>query len=357
MKQLFLLAMMAFTLSNSGFAKIWRVNNNVGVTADFTSAQQAHDAAAVLAGDTLYFEHSAASYGNLIMTKGLKLIGLGAFLSQNPGLQYSLNSSYLGNITLRPTATNTLISVNCLNISDTADNLTVMRCQAGVVTFEGAKNGTVGNCFLGGVVFNVRFIGAPNCQVFGCSGMFLYNNIINGPVGQQALAYLPQQYGGCGTEWVMPHSVVAGNNTINGGMSITGYAYNNIFNSLNTDGGTIVTNNIFISPQSGSFRTVFLPGTNSSSSIIESGNSNQFGIPLANIIASSPGSIDTLWRLKANSPALGAGTSGTDCGATGGSNPYRFGAQPAIPTVYKLNVAPVPTGNTIGVTISTRSNN
>jgi hypothetical protein len=54
-------------LTTSG--KTWRVNNNPGISADFTTAQVAHDAAS--AGDTIHLEPSLTNYGGLNITKKL----------------------------------------------------------------------------------------------------------------------------------------------------------------------------------------------------------------------------------------------------------------------------------------------
>src|SRR6266404_6786736 len=67
------------------FAKIWRVNNNTGINADFTTIQAAHDGAA--SGDTLYIEGSPNGYGSLTSSKSLTIIGPGYFLSLNPNTQ------------------------------------------------------------------------------------------------------------------------------------------------------------------------------------------------------------------------------------------------------------------------------
>ncbi|HUR10478.1 MAG TPA: hypothetical protein VM012_03875, partial [Flavitalea sp.] len=53
-----------FIVMNS-YAKIWRLNNNAGVAADFTTLQSAHNSASVGNGDTLHLEGSPTSYGSL----------------------------------------------------------------------------------------------------------------------------------------------------------------------------------------------------------------------------------------------------------------------------------------------------
>src|SRR6187549_1803900 len=85
MKKLSLLIIFAILICGSCFAKIWRVNNNVGINADFTTLQAAHNGAA--SGDTLYLEGSPNSYGALTCTKKLAIIGTGYFLDQNLNLQ------------------------------------------------------------------------------------------------------------------------------------------------------------------------------------------------------------------------------------------------------------------------------
>jgi hypothetical protein len=361
MKKLFLLSIAATFICSISFAKVWRVNNNLGINAIFKTAQQAHDSSAVIAGDTLYFEHSVSSYGGLIMTKGLKLIGAGYFLPQNLGLQYNLNATFLDNIMIRPTATNTTISVSCLNITDSANNVTIKRCEInGNIAFIAANNCTVTNCYvLGNLAFNaISRIPPQTCGIFGCTGMSIYNNIIVGTLEQDALAFWGPTYSGChGATWLKPHSVSAFNNSIGFHARISGSFYNNVCSFIYTDAGSGITNNIFNSPISVSRREIFLPAAVVNLVQLETGNANQFNIGPTTIYMSLLSNSDTSARLKPLSPAIGAGIGGTDCGATGGVNPYVFGLIPAIPTIYKLNVAPATNGNSIGVTISTKSNN
>lgn len=51
MKKVFPFFALLFLLSQNASAKIWRVNNNIGVQADFTTLQAAIDGAA--SGDTI----------------------------------------------------------------------------------------------------------------------------------------------------------------------------------------------------------------------------------------------------------------------------------------------------------------
>src|SRR4051812_28120195 len=80
----------------SSYAKIWRVNNNPNVTADFTTLSAAHTGAS--SGDTLHLEGSPTSYGSMTCTKKLVIIGPGFFLSQNPNTQALKQTARVDNI-------------------------------------------------------------------------------------------------------------------------------------------------------------------------------------------------------------------------------------------------------------------
>ena len=70
------------------FAGKWRVNNQTGTTANFTSVATAVASASVLNGDTLYIEGSPTSYGTLSLTsKRLTFIGPGYLLTDNDSTQ------------------------------------------------------------------------------------------------------------------------------------------------------------------------------------------------------------------------------------------------------------------------------
>jgi len=72
-------------------------------------------------------------------------------------------------------------------------------------------------------------------------------------------------------------------------------------------------------------------------------------------------SADSRYRLKANSPANKANRPGSiaDAGMYGGNTPYRLSTIPSIPTIYMISSPQGnnPTGNTLQINISTRSNN
>ena len=67
-------------------------------------------------------------------------------------------------------------------------------------------------------------------------------------------------------------------------------------------------------------------------------------------------SSDGRWKLKAGSPAIGAGEGGVDCGAYGGPNPYILSGLPVGPTIYELNVSSyVTSSGNLPMTIKVKS--
>ncbi len=357
MKRFFFLSVSAVLTCSISFAKVWRVNNNIGVSADFTLAQQAHDNGSVLPGDTLYFEHSSQTYGALSLTKSLRLIGAGFFLPQNPNVQYITTAPRLDGISVFSSAANSIISVSCSAVSlDSVSNVRISRCWAGYITLQATSNATISNCFINGTVniYGKVWTSSSQCKLTGCTGTSIFNNIIIGNLDQEQMAYGSV----CSPNWVMPHSSTVFNNSINGSVNnFTGSFYNNIALSIFLDGGSYAGNNIFHNTISASQRRTYTTVGNYDQVTLEPGNANQFIVTKASLYVGTNFSQDTSWRLIPGSAAIGAGTGGVDCGATGGNGAFVFGMPPAIPSIYKLNVAPAASGNSIGVTISTRSNN
>ncbi len=347
--------------SSTLFAKVWRVNNRDGVNADFTTAQAAHDAAS--AGDTLYFEHSASSYGDLTMTKGLKMFGTGFFLQVHPELQYNDDAATIGNIVVRPTATGTQISVNCSGITDSADGLSIFRIRSTGIQITGASNVQISECYInGGIGLDAIIRNGDNlCILNKCINILIRNNIINGPISQRELAlwgpqYYPTNCNLYSQGYIKPYSVVVYNNSIRTTLQcgITGSFYNNIVGALATDAGSQVNNNVFNGTNY--TRTSFFNNPQSSEiNIFTAGNDNQFGKEFATIFTCS--GPDSCYTLLAGSAPIGAGTGGTDAGAFGGISPYKLGMQPVIPAIYKLATEPTNNANSIKITVSTRTNN
>lgn len=328
----FLLLSVAATLTCSiSFAKIWRVNNNAGVTADFTTAQAANDAATVSGGDTIHLEPSTTTYGSLDCTKRLIWISTGAFLNIHPNEQFSPNVGKLDYISAYQTS--------CAN--------SVFHVYVNNTINIGAAGVRVDRCFAGGGIDITNYTGIVY------SGIVIINSYSKGDL---AVNYHNNN--------VITNNIFEGSLNVGSGTTLAVITHN-VFNAVSTSVGTvnnsIVENNIF--NKAGSAYTF----TNSTvqynmagvAGVLPTGNNNQNGVDMSTVFVNDSGTDDASFVLKPGSPAKGAGsgTPAVDLGAYGGSSPFKLALQPAIPAIYKIQAPAAPAGNTLNVTFSTKSNN
>lgn len=334
-----LLAVLIITITAN--AKIWRVNNNSSITADFTTAQAAHDAAT--AGDTIHLEPSGTNYGDLTMSKRLIVISTGNFITQNPGYQVQSNGARVNFLTINSTNANgSVVMVGFdynLNINSGVSNILVQNC---FTTYNGGGY----NCC--GHYGNIEINNADNIIVQGC-----FINNINARNGSNNI--------------IVKNNIIGNSFTNDGGCD--GVVANNVLRAFFSDcysyyiGGNFynctVENNIFNKSCCQSFSSCLVRNNMAANTgYLPSGNGNQEGVDMSTVLVNKDcGWLDNGYQLKAGSPAVGAGYGGTDCGAFGGSTPYRLAVTPPIPSIYKLEVPSTPAGNTMNIKFSTRSNN
>ena len=345
---LFLTVVAIFIALNTN-AKIWTVANFHNA-ADFTTLQAAIDGAS--AGDTLYIEGSAVSYGNGIFNKKLVVFGNGYWLTENPNTQARKESSIVGQLTFNagsqgseiqglyvyayfslPSANFSLITINCNNImlarnlihapiiniansligkviSITVNCENIIIKQNWIDTYTATSSSNVYN----GSIYAVSFTGVPtNC--------IISNNMIR--------AYKAGTYGGTPYSIVMylnqPSGLLVSNNVIWGDVS-TYY--------------TEHTNNILVSGvYSPGYNTATYNNIGSGTQYPISGNNKQ-NVNMTTVFENVTKYIDYGYILKAGSPAIGAGTNGVDCGAFGGGNPYVLSGLPPIPAIYEVTIQP-----------------
>jgi len=336
------------TVSVCANAKIWRVNNNVGVVADFTTFNAAVTAAAT--GDTLYLEPSATSYAtsSFTLAKRLVVIGPGYFLDPanaaepgNAGLQYATKDSRLEFFYLGAGSDGskflgiTIIGSFYVNAVSNV-SFEKVYFPAGVYFQSGTIDGfTFRKCF-----FN-NSAALSNAAAAVITNLVMENNIFyNG-------AYVTlNTLAGSGNIF-RNNSVVGGNAFV---MNNT-YIANNIFGigSQSTFTNSTLKNNLFQINQT-------LPGT---------ATNNQVSVTMANVfVGGTTGSFDSRTVLKTGSPAIAAGlTVGTvttpDCGAYGATDPYKLSGIPNIPSIYALTVpVSIASGTTsMNISFSTKNNN
>ncbi len=343
-------------ISFSSFAKIWRVNNNAGVVADFTTFQAVMQSSAVVAGDTIHIEPSAITYatGNLTLSKRLVVIGAGYFLNPsdatyvgNSGLQFTVLSSALSYIGIDAGAAGSkfmglALSGIAIYASTTPLNLTFEKVAMLNNQFSFYSNGANNN--------------SDNVTFRKC---YFYNGTIttNGSVPTvsnltiENCVFYPG--GTLGLNTLTGSGNVIRNNSwysSNAGIAISNaYVANNIFDvtAACTFTNCTVKNNLFKIAQA-------LPGT---------AVGNQINANMTNVYVGGGGSLDSRAALKTGSPAIGAGVTiasyTPDAGAFGGPDPYKLSGIPPVPSIYSLSVpTSIPTGTaTMNVTFSSRNNN
>ncbi len=328
--KLFTLCFAALLICTTSFAKIWRVNNNTGVTADFTTAQAANDAASVLAGDTIHLEPSTTIYGGLNCTKRLTWISTGAFLNIHPNEQFSPNVGKLDNLTAYQAGCDNSVFHVYVNGSISVDQqgLRVDRCYAG-----------------GEIAIENYGVPASNIVIINCyskSGMRIAT----------------------GNNTVVTNNIFEGQLDVNSTNTLAVITHN-VFNAVYVGAGTVensvVENNIFnkVTTAYTFNNTTVQYNMAGAAGVLPAGSNNQNGVDMSTVFVNNSGTDDASFVLKAGSPALGAGsgTPAVNLGAYGGSSSFKLALQPAIPAIYKIQAPAAPSGNTLNVTFSTKSNN
>ena len=331
-------------ISINASAKIWRINNNPGVMADFSDPQNAINSASVHNDDTLYFEASPTVYNGFTLTKRLVLIGLGYFINGsyvNPGLQASTTNAVLSSLTIDTLGSGSQIiglemppiSANTSGVG--ADNITFTRCYLGF--FNGgatpqkgyvAKNWKINKCFIAWPFYGYS-INPDSWQI--TNSIFLSSFVLNSP------------------------------NTINCLLR------NNFFNQDVQIFNVYFANNII--PSAGFTRSNCTVKNNTSTGSaftdpldLANGNNNE---SVASVFIGGNPYIDNYYRLNPTYESSAAADGETVNGVTvkrgpfGTADPYRLSGIPAIPSIYTFTVpaSVASTATTMPVTISTRSNN
>lgn len=353
-----LLLVLAFA---SSFAQtIRRVNNNPGVTGVnvYATAQAAHDAAN--ANDILMIEPSSTSYGDLTLTKPLKVYGNGYFLSTNTELKADQRSSLMGTVIFATGSSGSSFNGIQLNgyfgnqVGSTAyniTNITIERCYAsslGFTTPYSSGNGQ-GTASLSNFTIKSSHINTVSFNPIApatISNVLVSNNIIKNGLNN----------GGSGADYFFNGTVL--NNTFNciSGSVITLTLSNSVFeNNLITppipgysNGYNLAFTNVTISYN--------VSYTNHFTTI--NGNQNNFDVASALVGTGTGISDDENYQIKTGSALKTAGSGGTEVGAYGGSTPYVVSGIPPIPSIVNMtNTATGSNSTPLSVTVSVKSNN
>lgn len=322
-----ILSIFFVSLSTTSSAKVWRVNNNTGVSADFAQLSTAVASSSVLAGDTIYLEGSPTNYTNTVLDKRLVVIGPGYLLSgtgANTGLQANPYDARFGVLIIDSLASgSTFFGMSTyIQIDSRADDLKFIRSSIYLEPWINSANSTANNWVIN------------KCMLGGSLNFLLENLQITNSIVQYTTLTLP-----------------AARNTL---------LRNNVFAVGVATSNAYVANNIFLSGQS--ITNSVIKYNLSVQNNLPAGFNNQVNIPSSAIFVGT-GSTDGAYQLRVGSPAIGAGETVNgitpDAGAFGTADPYRLSGIAPIPTIYSLTVpASIPaTATSMTITFSTRSNN
>ncbi len=312
MKKIFLIffvfSFFSCAFITSSFAGKWRVNNT-GISAHFTTAQQAAGSSSVQTGDTLYFESSMNSYGNMELTKRLILIGPGYFLGQNPETQANIAQAKIENLTF------SLGSKGSIMTGMTVNSWTTIQDTAITMTRNNLGSTNVFNPSINNVITQ-NYIHSLNLS--GSQGNTIANNIF---VKSNACWDGNCLYMGSNS------SAEIRNNIFKGCQSIQNAVYEN-----NIATGTAAnSNNTFTSTNSTIYNNI------GASTQYGSSDGNQENIDMTTVFVNTV-SPDGMYQLLPGSPAIGAGVGGVDCGIFSGPDPYILSGMPDLPSIWYIDI-------------------
>ena len=310
----------------------WRVNNNVGVNADFSELQAAIDSAS--AGDIIYIENSGIPYeGNTNVDKQLTILGPGYFLATNDSTQANKAPATVTYLYFQPGSDGSvLMGVRILqDLVVNASNVIIARNHIQEMTV--AQSYDCGN-----IIIQQNYFGGPITDGNHYYTAIIRNNIIN--------SYVSMSHFG---------SLQFHNNSIMASTS----------NYLVLLENSSIKNNIVFNTH-GSYQRCIDPDPDHNNTIAYN-VSNQETDPgfTDNIWEAVPqdviqytGGPETKFYLTGGSPAIGYGQYGVDCGAFGADAPYVLSGLPPIPHIFETNIPVSGTSNSgLPVNVKIKSQN
>ncbi len=350
---------------------------------DFTDLQAAHNAS--VAGDTIQIYPSTAPTGySATLNKRLVILGPGYFYNAyniptdlpNAGLQNLAGGVSSVSITIAVGSSGSVFAghynlyVGTSNVPDSLNNISILRSRGVSVNWDNSgvcNNWLFSQCI--GVsttqtAFGASFTGnrtITNFRIENCisePNIGISINLNRSPVGVSSGSIL-------NCTGVGPYIFNLSLN--NQSVVVQNCIIENLGNSaLNTFSG--VANTIFINniTSSASFNNAVFTNPGSTGNVFGVSFANNaffLGYPNNTSGSTTLNSPDARFQLSATSPAKNAGiipgtATVTDCGAFGGTNPYKPSGIPAVPSFYRLNAASssASTGP-YTITFSVRSNN
>lgn len=316
---------------------IRRVNNNPGISGTnvYSTFAAAHTAAA--ANDIIIIEPSNDSYGDILLTKPLKIYGNG----------YFLNSTQKAD--LRPT------SFVTVEFNTGSGGSEVYGVTAVNFYIYGVSNVTLSRNYVQSIInlYNRNKAATTNTNI---SNIFINKNFFTGYVNTNPVA-------GFTFSNVLVNNNILYYITANSDPSIQNWVVRN--NTFTTSSANLtlvnsVLENNFFTAGGGS------PGLANVTSSYNISTGTSFPAGIGNqanydIVTDPPwlgGTNDAAYQIKPGDPLKTKGNGGIEVGAFGGSTPYILSGIPAIPSVVSMvNSGTGDNTNPVKVTITVKSNN
>jgi hypothetical protein len=334
-----LFIVIAIFLSTTAYTQTIRRVNNTGIplgTNMYSTLQAAHNAAA--SGDIIYIEGSGAYYDGATITKRLTIIGPGYLLAENypnfadvrpaefafPNNVINFNAGSEGSI-----LTGCSGYTNGLDVRINVSNITITRNRSLRVNF----NNFDANPLTGIVIAKNYDLRIDDFSSSSSINIVVSNNYVNH-------VDLPQKFSGLFSANIVWGGLYLENFSLSNNIFFADNGFPSLINctfSNNIDARALVNSNAF--------------GTT---------NGNQANVDKTTLFVGPTGnSTDGQWKLKAGSPAIGAGFGGIDCGMFGGLDPYALSGIVAAdyPTITSFTTSGAGNSTTpLTVKISTKSN-
>lgn len=345
--------------SQSAQARSWRVNSNPDAKANFASINDAMASLDVFNGDTIYLDPGCV-LGAQEINKSVTVIGTGYDLNDN---SFAKEATIDGHLTIKASDVKVEgvymygIRFNKAGIK----NIVIERCK--ILTGD-VGNGSGSNeyseskflsCFiLGKLECHDYFYRASNIEISNCIILGGINNFNASTIRNNVIVVKGTSSNSSGDQFYVlkdiTNSYITNNVIINTNTEYSVgedqrpyyYKNNTIENTAIGDNNTI-SNNVL--------------STEAQHAFANYPNNKFIGATAADIFTLT-GAADAMYKLKEDSPAIGYGTNGYDCGAFSGPYPYVLSGRPRfLPYIYEAIIPNQPTDGKLNVTLKIKTQN
>jgi hypothetical protein len=292
-------------LSIQSYAAVITVDGNHPSAGMYKNLKDAHDAAN--SGDTILVYPFAGQYSGIAVKKRLRIVGRGWYDVAGKNISTAISGTIQfvygsGGSSLEGFEYNFWVIIDANNISIKRNDLEGIEIKSG-------HSGTI-------IMHNYIYSNVEkSIKVYNDNEVFIANNIIiNTAYSSSDTFYCVYAPGNSITINII-------HNIINGDDKYSLYIKNSNYNVANN---IIINGSINPKDHSGFHNNIC------KSNQLCTSHGNMINIDISTVYSGS------WYKLKENSPAIGAGTNGTDIGIYGGSTPFVLGGYPSIPRIVNI---------------------